>query len=126
MNKIKKYVVILMIMFLVSVMMLLILSVLTYLFKWKADTAMIGIVVTYVLTGFVGGLSLRWMEERECEKTNRTRIRKKTIEASILSGVFIIFLLICSVFVFQIPFEFSVRVLMVFLLIWGSCFLGRR
>ena len=40
----------------ISFLSLLVLSLLTYLFKWQAPQAMVGIILTYILAGFGGGL----------------------------------------------------------------------
>lgn len=69
MCKIKKYIVALMIMLFTALMALLMLSVLTYMFKWQADKAMIGIIVTYILTGVAGGFSIAYGEKKETWKT---------------------------------------------------------
>ena len=52
-----------------SMVSLAVVSVLTYWFKWQADKAMIGIVVTYILTGVAGGFSIAYGEKKETWKT---------------------------------------------------------
>lgn len=110
MYKVKKYVISLCIMMIVATVFLLIVSALTYMFKWQADKAVIGIIITYVLAGFAGGISLR--KER------------KIIGALGLGTMFMLLLVICSRIGFQIPFEFSVRVIRIWLLITSSTFVG--
>lgn len=52
---IKSLIISLLAMALISVLSLFILSVLTYYFKWQAPQALVGITVTYILTGLSGG-----------------------------------------------------------------------
>lgn len=110
MNKIKKYMIVLSIMIVVSVISLLVLSILTYLFKWQADKAMIGIIITYILAGVVGGV---------CIKTER-RVRA----AMGVGTLFVAILVLCSSIGLQIPFEFSGRLILIWLLIISSSFIG--
>ena len=69
MYKVKKYIISLGIMMLVAIVSLLIVSTLTYIFKWQEDKATIGIVVTYILTGVAGGFSIAYAEKKETWKT---------------------------------------------------------
>lgn len=69
MYKVKKYIISLGIMMLVAIVSLLIVSTLTYIFKWQEDKATIGIVVTYILTGVAGGFSIACAEKQETWKT---------------------------------------------------------
>lgn len=118
MYKIKKYMIAISVMLVVSIVSLLVLSTLTYLFKWQADKAMIGIIVTYVLAGFAGGICLR----------NETQIacRRKLIEPFIVATAYMLLLLLLSCFIFQIPFRFSIQFLMIWLLIVLSSFVAMR
>ena len=50
------YITSILLMICISIMSLILLSILTYLFKWQAPQAMLGIIVTYILTGLAGGL----------------------------------------------------------------------
>ena len=43
------------IMGMVSVIVLVILSIFTYLLKWQAPQAQVGIILTYIISGFLGG-----------------------------------------------------------------------
>ena len=63
MFKIKKYVLAIMMMFIVSMISIAILATFTYLFKWQADKATIGIIVTYALAVLSGGAVL-WKIEK--------------------------------------------------------------
>lgn len=110
MYKIKKYIIAISSMLITSVISLLVLSILTYLFKWQADKAMIGIIITYILAGVVGGV---------CIKTER-RVRA----AVGLGTLFFAILVLCSSIGFQIPFEFSSKFMLIWLLIISSSFIG--
>ena len=111
MFKVKRYLIAISIMLLTSVVFLFVLSILTYMFKWQADKAMIGIIVTYILAGVVGGV---------CIKTER-RVRT----AVGLGTIFLAILVLCSSIGFQIPFEFSGRLILIWLLIISSSFIGQ-
>ena len=119
MRKIKNVILILVLMTLISVVCLLIVSVLTYIYKWKADKALIGITATYILTGLLGGFMLK---VRNKEEKNMGR---KMAEAMFLSIVYIGLLVVVSIFFLQIPFEFSSRFIMIWMLLAGSTCLGR-
>lgn len=125
MNGIKKYMVAIILMLLLSVVMLFIVTTLTYVCEWQADKAMIGIVVTYILTGLAGGICLRFFGKKEYVAEPKNGIRRKAIEALILSNVFFALLLMLSVFGLQISFAFSGRFFMIWLLFLGTTFLGR-
>ena len=116
MYKIKKYMIAISVMLVVSIVSLFVVSTFTYLFKWQANKAMIGIIFTYVLAGFAGGICLR----------NETQIgdRRRLIEALIIGTAYMLLLLLLSCFVFQIPFRFSIRFLMIWLLIVSSSFVA--
>ena len=116
MCKVKKYCIAIGVMLVVSIVSLLVLSTLTYLFKWQADKAMIGIIVTYVLAGFAGGICLR----------NEIQIgdRRRLIEALIIGTAYMLLLLLLSCFIFQIPFRFSIQLIMIWLLIVLSSFVA--
>ncbi|MBP3451760.1 MAG: hypothetical protein J6J73_03095 [Agathobacter sp.] len=125
MNKIKKYLLAIVIMSMISVAMLFIVTTFTYAFKWQANQAMIGIVVTYIFTGLAGGICLRWFWKKEYVTEQKNQIAKKAVEALILSTVFLLFLLLISVLGLQISFGFSGRLFMIWLLLFGATFLGR-
>jgi len=116
MYKVKKYIVTICIMIIAAIVSLLVVSVLTYLFKWQSDKAMAGIVITYILSGLAGGFYLR--------NEGAMEIRKNVIEAVLLSTLFIFSLIIFSSLVFKIPFGFSVRFLLIWLLVTCSLFGG--
>ena len=116
MRKIKKYILVIIIMLLTSVLALLAVSTLTYLLKWQADKAMIGIIVTYVLGGLVGGGCLR--------RTEKWALGKKIVNAIIISVLFMVLLGIISVMVAHNPFLISERFVLIWLLIASSVFAG--
>lgn len=125
MDRIKKYIVAIVFMFMISIAMLLIVTTLTYAFKWQADKAMIGIVVTYILAGLAGGICLRYFGKKEYVAPQKNKIAKKALEALILSNIFLLLLLMLSVFGLQISFGFSGRFFMIWVLLFGATFLGR-
>ena len=115
MDKIKKYVVSLCVMIAVSILLLVVVSTLTYAFKWKANKAMIGIIVTYILAGGAGGLCMRNVMYKDSGK----RVK----EAVTLATTYIFFLWIISYFVAQIPFQFSFEFIMIWILVVCSSFI---
>lgn len=116
----------LVIMLMVSGLSLLLVSTLTFLFKWQADKAMFGIIATYIASGFVGGLCFSRIEKKLNVRIGKIRNGKAAIEAVKLSTIFVLILVLCSVIGFRIPFEFSSRFLLIWLLIAGSTFVGMR
>ena len=125
MNIIKKYLLAIVIMSMITVAMLFIVTTFTYAFKWQANQAMIGIVVTYIFAGLAGGICLRCFWKKEYVAEQKNEIAKKAVEALILSTVFLLFLLLISILGLQIPFGFSGRFFMIWLLLFGATFLGR-
>jgi len=116
MDKIKKYAISLVVMMMTVIVSLLIVSTLTYIFKWQADKAMIGIIVTYVLVGFVGGVSFR--------KSEKEKWVKKILESFMIAIFFVIVATMISVLVMQNPFVFSSRSILILLLITSSVLCG--
>ena len=114
----KKHMIAIGIMIIVSMISLLVISAFTYIFKWQADKAMIGIIITYVLAGFSCGVYLR----------NRSQIghRRKLIEALEIGTAYMLLLLLLSCFVVKIPFEFSVNFLLIWMLVSCSIFVGTQ
>ena len=117
--KIRTLVICVMTMSAASLLSLLILSVLTYVFKWKADVVMIGIIATYIIAGLAGGLALK------IKRQENRNISKKMLEAILGSSLFMGVLLLLSMMVVQDAFVFSGRFLMIWMLMVGSCCLGR-
>jgi len=130
MMKIKRIAKCIVVMGVVSIVGLLILSTLTYLFKWQADKAMIGITCSYIMAGFLGGLylmsSYRYAgKKEEIVHVQQIGIGMKMFEAIIASTIFMIILLLLSFFVLGKSFQISGRFFVIWMLLAGSCSLGR-
>lgn len=131
--KMKAFAISILSMSLVSILSLILLSVLTYIFKWQANTAMIGITGTYILAGFLGGLTLKFAElwkgrkKEEGVQVQRenTSVGTKMIEAISAATFFMGILLLLSVITMQEKFELSGRFLTIWMLLLGSACLGR-
>ena len=93
MVKVKKYVITLCVMIITTMVALFTVSALTFWFKWQADKAMIGIIMTYVLAGLSGGVVLGL-----CEKKGVV-LRQKNIRRRILQACFlaVLYLLVVQV-----------------------------
>lgn len=124
MRKIRSFVIAIISMLLVSLIALLVVSTLTYLFKWQADKAMVGIIATYILAGLEGGFCMKHIEKKQFSNP-KIGIGRKTIEALVLSNIFLLLIFVLSVFVLQNSFEISNRSLMIWGLLVSSTFLGR-
>ncbi len=124
MRKIRSFVIAIISMLLVSLIALLVVSTLTYLFKWQADKAMVGIITTYILAGLAGGFCMKRIEKKQYSNP-KIGIGRKTIEALVLSNIFLLLIFVLSVFVLQNSFEISNRSLMIWGLLVSSTFLGR-
>ena len=85
---VKKYLIAISVMMITSIVSLLIVSALTYLFKWQSDMAMIGIIVTYVLAGLSCVFTLR--------KIERESLSKMIFDTLITSVLFIVLLRVVS------------------------------
>ena len=125
MYRIKKYSIAIGAMIGMTLVSLLIVSTLTYLFKWQADKAMIGIIVTYILVGFAGGFVFKWVSRKQNADEKKVGVLQKALEAFSLSSVFMLLMIVLSTFVIQNPLEISGRLLMIWGLMTSSCFLGR-
>lgn len=119
MRKIKNLFITIIIMLLVSTISLLAVSALTYIYKWQADKALIGITITYILAGFFGGLFLKWKTKEQLS------MGRKMLEAILLSVIFVGILVTASVFVMENSFVISSRFVMICMLFVGSTCLGR-
>ena len=125
MYRIKKYSIAIGAMIGMTLVSLLIVSTLTYLFKWQADKAMIGIIVTYILVGFAGGFVLKRVSRKQNSDERKMGVLQKALEAFSLSSIFMLLMIVLSTFVIQNPLEISGRLLMIWGLMTSSCFLGR-
>lgn len=125
MYRIKKYSIAIGAMIGMTLVSLLIVSTLTYLFKWQADKAMIGIIVTYILVGLAGGFVFKRVRKKQNAEERRVGVLQKALEVFSLSSVFMLLMIVLSTFVLQNPLEISGRLLMIWGLMTSSCFLGR-
>ena len=119
MKKVKQIIFLIFIMLVMSFICLGILSVLTYEYKWQADKALVGITLTYILVGFIGGMLQRIMNKET--KTMGGKMR----EAILLSAIFLAILVGISTVFLQTPFAISSRFFMICILLTGSTCLGR-
>ncbi len=124
MKRIGKWMLSVLVMTLVSVICLLVLSVLTYMYKWQADKALMGITVTYILAGFIGGYVQHFLKNKACDREEYS-IGQKMLDGIGVGGIFLFFMILISIFVVQNPFVISSRFLMIGMLLIGSACLGR-
>ena len=110
MGKMKRYAIALGVMMIVTVMSLLVVSTLTYWFKWQADKALVGIIIVYIVAGFFGGFCLN--------------SKRKMMGAIVLGTSYMFLLVVCAYMGFGILFEFSRRCFLIWLLIICSSFAG--
>ena len=114
MNKIKRYLSAVIVMLVASFAALVILTTLTYILKWQAKEALIGIIVAYVMAGAAGGLCLR--------DRNSKAIKEKIIRALIASTMYLMILSLGAQLITEVPFDFSGRLGLIYLLVTCSAF----
>ena len=119
MRKIINIIVTLLVMVVVSLICLLVVSAFSYFYKWQADKALVGITITYILAGFVGGFAYKLMDRKE------KNIGKKMLEAILISSIFVGVILGVSTIVLQQPLVISSRFLSIYMLLAGSACMGR-
>ena len=119
MRKIGNFVITLMVMILVSLLCVCVVGILSYIYKWQADKALVGITITYILAGFTGGITQKVLDKE------KRGIGQKMLEGILTGSIFIGGILLASVFVIESPFLFSSRFLMILMLVIGSTCLGR-
>lgn len=119
MKTIRNQIITIIIMTLISLVSLLIVSVLSYMYKWQADKALIGITITYIVTGFIGGVT-----QKVINKEQRT-IGRKMLDGILIGSMFVGILWIASIFIVQNPLFFSTRFVMIGMLLIGSTCIGR-
>ena len=124
MKRVLKWMFAVLLMVVVAMICLLISSGFTYIYKWQADKAMVGITVTYILTGFVGGYVQRFFKN-EARGRDVYSIGQKMLDGICVGAIFLSFMILISVFVVQNPFVISSRFLMIGMLLIGSACLGR-
>ena len=102
----------------IALAMLFLLSVLTYIFKWQADVAHIGIVITYIITGWTGGVVLKRFSEKE-------RLGGHMLEAGLFGLLFMLFMYVVACFFEEEILLISENGYVIWILIVGSTALGR-
>lgn len=116
-----------------AVLCLVIVSFFTYYFKWQADTAQIGITLTYILAGLVGGFFLKWYPKWK-EKGQDSIVQEQRLsygfgqkmrEAFLIGTLFMLILLGISILGLGNTFTFSKKVWIIWMLLAGSCCIGR-
>lgn len=113
----KRFFVSLSLMSISSIILLFTLSVLVYIFKWKADTALVGITIIYIVVGFLGGYSRK-------KHFYETSIVKKLLEGVFVGTLFMAFLLLVSFFILENGIILGSRFFMIWMLVVGSAALG--
>ena len=101
-----------------SIILLFVLSVFSYIFKWKADTALVGITIIYIVVGFLGGCSRKHF-------SYATGVFKKLLEGALIGTMFMVLLMMVSFFVIGNEIVFSSRFFLIWMLVVGSVSLGR-
>ena len=133
MKKITNIIVGILAMVMVSAIFLMGLSVLVFVFKWQASKAIIGIMVTYILAGIGGGLTMKWYLKKEMRRQSCCGIRDETVvtikekvtEVFCASTFFIIILWLLSI-VLKINGSIELgRFFLVWMLVSGSTALAR-
>ena len=135
MSKIRKIIRSIIVMAMVSVLCLFFVSLLAYGLRWNADTAMIVITSTYILSGFLGGSSFGWKNRGMLVRTmenidtytqkNEKNLIQKMFDACLAGTGFMMLLLLLSIFYFGDTFAISTRFFVIWLTILGSASLGR-
>ena len=119
MRKIINIIVTLLVMVVVSLICLLVVSAFSYFYKWQADKALVGITITYIFAGFIGGITQKFLDKSE------RNMGKKMLEAILISSIFIGMILGISAIVLQQPLMISSRFLSIYMLLAGSTCMGR-
>ena len=119
MKRVRNLLMVMVIMMLMSAISLLIISVLSYFYKWQADKALVGITITYILAGFIGGITQKFLDKSE------RNMGKKMLEAILISSIFVGVILGVSTIVLQQPLVISSRFLSIYMLLAGSACMGR-
>lgn len=106
---------------------LVILSVFTYLFRWQAPQAQVGITLTYIISGFLGGVLPSMIGERRKKKEvknteNSTKIT--LIKGTTQSAIYMAVLLSISILLSANEHWDMVQILLVWILLTASSTLG--
>lgn len=121
MVNLKKLIVSNVVMLLVSLFMIMLVSVITYVFRWQADLAMIGITFSYIIAGYCGGICLKF----SCLKEEEKSIAGKMLQAMVASMLFVLILLGISFGILGNEIIVDGRLLLIAMLLVGSATLGR-
>ena len=116
-----------------SLLALLIISLLTYGWKWQADKAMLGITFTYIIAGFAGGLSMKWMPriwkrwhtDRILTEEGNIGVGGKMLESLLAGTIFMLILMMLSAFFAVNEIQITSRFFLIWMLLAGSTALGR-
>lgn len=119
MRKIKNYILVIILMLFISGISLFVLGLLTYMQKWQADKALVGVVAAYILAGYFGGLFQKIINKETRENG------KKIAEGIITASGFMLVLTCLCVFGQGGSLVFSTRFFMIWALLVGSACLGR-
>lgn len=119
MRKLGNFMVVILLMLAVSCISLAVISILANIQDWQADKALLGIILTYGLAGFVGGFSQK-IRSRE-----KKGIGKRMAEGVEIASAFMFVLVLACMFVIDTPFTISSRLLRIWALLIGSACLGR-
>ena len=106
------------VMLIVSMVSLVILSALTYFYKWQAHQAQVGITLTYIISGFLGGFLSCMIGEHSREKRNLL------ICGMTLGTIYLAVLLAVSVLIAANEAWDIVQILLIWLLLSASSALG--
>lgn len=106
---------------------LVILSVFTYLFRWQAPQAQVGIILTYIISGFFGGVLPSMIGERgkkkEVKNTERST-KNALIKGTTQSAIYMAVLLSISILLSANENWDMVQILLVWILLTASSTLG--
>ena len=125
MYKIRKYIISLSVMLAISLVFLLVVSSFVYVFKWQADKAVIGIIVTYILVGIAGGVALGKFDKKNGISKPKGS-RSKVTQTAILTAMYLIVLTIASSMLTENTMEFTKQTILIMLLEFGSVYMGRN
>ncbi|MBR4025971.1 MAG: YrzE family protein [Lachnospiraceae bacterium] len=132
--KIKQIIVSILFMAITSVLLLFLVSICTYIFKWQADMAMLLITFVYILTGIFGGMLYGKRQRTENGSTDtserslyfdkKSGFGKKLLQGIILGSVYMGILIFISVFGLQNTIKDYVRLMLLWILVVGGSVLG--
>lgn len=109
-----------------SAIALVILSVFTYLLKWQAPQAQVGIILTYIISGFLGGVLPSMIGERKKKEVKNTENSTKItlIKGTTQSAIYMAVLLSISILLSANEKWDMVQILLVWILLTASSTLG--